>query len=199
MPRPQKTKTAILNAARDLCLAEGLSAVTMRAIAGEVGISATAIYRHYRDREAIINELIGHANREFSKYLVGPDSGWDRFVSIAHGYLRFYLEEPRLYELLFVTQNRPDVGSLPERVESPNFAYFVDAIAENMTSGLLRPDDPVEVAITCWAYFHGLTQLHRTGRFESSPRDLNDLFNRGLLLLLSGLASPEGLDRWSSQ
>ena len=52
-----RLRQKILNAARDLFAAQGYEAVTMREIARKIEYSPTAIYTHFQDKEALINEL----------------------------------------------------------------------------------------------------------------------------------------------
>src|SRR6218665_2559783 len=52
-----ETRQAILDAARELFVADGVEATTMRAIAARIGYTPTAIYHHFRDKDALIMEL----------------------------------------------------------------------------------------------------------------------------------------------
>ena len=53
----EEIRTRILDAARELFATEGYEAVTMRRIADRIEYSATAIYFHFRDKEALLQEL----------------------------------------------------------------------------------------------------------------------------------------------
>src|SRR5215470_5502817 len=62
----QELRTKILDAARELFAAEGYDAVTMRKIAERIEYSATAIYQHFEDKDALLQELCRHDFREFA-------------------------------------------------------------------------------------------------------------------------------------
>lgn len=51
-------RARILDSARALCDAEGLSALTMRRLGAELGVDSTAMYRHFRDKDALLSALI---------------------------------------------------------------------------------------------------------------------------------------------
>src|SRR4051794_20828632 len=59
-PERQETRDLILDAARAMFVRDGVEAVTMRAIAGRVGLTPTAIYHHFRDKHALLRELCAH-------------------------------------------------------------------------------------------------------------------------------------------
>ncbi len=63
------TEHDILAAARDLYLTHGLTGFSMRKVADAVGISATAIYRHFDGREALILAVVDEGFRRFGTYL----------------------------------------------------------------------------------------------------------------------------------
>ena len=72
----EETRTRILDAARELFAAEGYEAVTMRRIAERIEYSATAIYFHFKDKEALVKEL---CDVDFTSF--APNRS---FISFAH-------------------------------------------------------------------------------------------------------------------
>lgn len=63
------TRTRILNAARELYLEGGHRSVTMRGVAERVGVTATALYRQFDDKDALMNEVVDEGFRRFGRYL----------------------------------------------------------------------------------------------------------------------------------
>ena len=64
----QELRTKILDAARELFVSEGYEAVTMRKIAEKIEYSATAIYLHFADKDALVTELCRHDFRSFAAH-----------------------------------------------------------------------------------------------------------------------------------
>src|SRR5687768_2852915 len=113
------TRQHILSEARELFLKKGLSGVSMRAVADGVGVSATALYRHFNDKDALLASLLGEAFGTFGSYLgrcLGGSTPLERFRICGRGYVEFALDHPRDYELMFLT-NCDDLGFDHVRVE----------------------------------------------------------------------------------
>jgi len=93
-------KSRISLTAQELFLTEGVGGVSMRRIADRVGVSATAIYRHFRDKEAILEEIINAGLAILSNYLGPPLQAPDpfqRLKGLIDAYLRFAIEQPRYF------------------------------------------------------------------------------------------------------
>ena len=109
----------VLVAARRVLAREGPAAISMRTVAREAGITATAIYRHFADKDALLRTLIREQYEEFLAYLARvPADGRpiDRLMAAFDRYLDFALERPSGYELLFVAPHglgidRPETKS----------------------------------------------------------------------------------------
>src|SRR5712692_8044575 len=71
--RTEKLKTAVLDAARKLCFAEGVDGVSARKIAREVGCSATAIYLYYRNIDDVLHHLRMEGHALLAEYFRGVD------------------------------------------------------------------------------------------------------------------------------
>src|SRR5882762_4761232 len=104
IPISRPTQTRIFAAARQLFDQGGVEAVSMRRIAEKVGITPMAIYKHYPDKDALLNALMldGFAVWEARvEKIRGPEPlVWLQAVSEA--FLDFALSEPRRYEAAFL-------------------------------------------------------------------------------------------------
>ncbi len=180
---------AILGAARRLVDEEGLGALTMRRLGERLGVSATALYRHYRNKDEILELLVEAANEVLSRYLhraaSAPTAG-RRLRRTAREYACFALEEPEFYRILFLTTGRPRMDILPEESRSANFQTLLDRVraCSGRTAG-----DPVVVAISLWAHWHGLVAMYRAGRFGADPKKFLALFERSAEVFLRAIAS----------
>jgi AcrR family transcriptional regulator len=164
------SKLAILASARDIFLEHGLKAVTMRDVAAKSGISATAIYRHYQDKNELMAdvveegyELLGHY---FFQALEGKDP-LERLALTGRRYLDFAFQESRYYKIIFLSADVLDPARLPiDRHPSPGpaFQFLLDRIAECRREGLIRTDrDDFSVGLHLWAHCHGLAALYLSG------------------------------------
>lgn len=162
----------ILEAARDLFLVEGLDGLSMRKVAARVGVTAPAIYRHFRNKEALVMAMIDAGIEQFGRYLFrgieAPDAK-SRLLRTGEQYLLFAFECPRDYQLIFMSWDvlKPVCEGTRTKQgpnESPTFQFLMDRVAECIRTGLFRVDlDLFEVAISQWALCHGLATLYLKG------------------------------------
>lgn len=186
------THEKILRAAHKLFDSEGADAVTMRRVAESVGITPMAIYRHFANREALLKRLSDDsfegAARDWQSRTQDPDVR-KRLTALLEPYLDYALAHPHLFDHAFSIQ-RDDARRFPEDFRarrSPTLNLFADALAEGMRAGLLRQDDPWDVAMTLWAQAHGLIVLYRAGRFSYDETQFRQFYSASIGRLLDGI------------
>jgi AcrR family transcriptional regulator len=164
----QAARTQILDAARELFVAKGVEAVTMREIAKKIGYSATTIYLHFKDKEALIHALcltdFKRLGVELAEILQNPEPV-ARLVDLGAAYARFALAYPYHYRMMFMTEKPPH--ALQEDEIDPSWdAYKLlnDVVNEVYQAGYFLPeyDNPELIAQTVWAAIHGVCSLEIT-------------------------------------
>lgn len=186
------TQEKILRTAHELFDSEGADAVTMRRVAEAVGITAMAIYRHFPSRDALLKHLSDDSFNTVAGNWKAHASSRDplkRLMSIADSYLGYALTHPHLFDHAFSVR-RDDARKYPEDFRgglSPTFNVVVDAITEGMSKGVLRKDDPHDVAMTVWAHQHGLVALYRAGRFSYDEARFRTFYRKSLGRLIDGI------------
>jgi len=163
----EETKTRILDAARELFIAEGYDSVTMRRIAEKIEYSPTAIYFHFRDKETLLNELcaadfltLAHQFQKIGR-IADPI---ERLRKAGHAYVQFGIDNPNHYRLMFMTPKPGVGGDRPERgnPQEDAYAFLKHTVAEGIEQGRLHRDlrDVELVSQTIWAGVHGVISLH---------------------------------------
>ena len=186
------TAHKIATAARRLLDKEGTEAVTMRRVAEAVGITAMAIYRHYPDREALLNALADEGFQELAESLKGRRYSGDtetRLAKMADIYLDHALENPRLFELMFLTR-REGARQYPRDFKarrSPTATLMADLIAAGMADDEFRKDDPWEITFEMGAMSHGLIMLYLGGRLAATPTQFRALYRRSFRRYIHGI------------
>ncbi|MBV8979441.1 MAG: TetR/AcrR family transcriptional regulator [Acidimicrobiia bacterium] len=157
----------ILDAAERLLIETGSEeAVSIRRIAEAVGVTPPSIYLHFADKDelllAVCERQFGELHRVMEEAVVGVDDPVEQLYRRGKAYVRFGLDHPEQYRILFMraadhTMGGPDA----ERVRSASsFDHFVDAVARAVDSGALPKDsDPLVVALELWSVVHGITSL----------------------------------------
>ncbi len=187
------TTRRIFIAARRLLDKEGTEAVTMRRVAKAVGITPMAIYRHYRDQAALLNALVNEGFDELTARLTGKRfSGKleERLTQMAEIYLDHALENPRLFELMFL-KPREGARRYPQDFKAgaapPTANLMADAIREGIESGHFRKDNVWEMALEMGALSHGLIMLYLGGRLDMTPSRFRVLYRRSFRRYIYGI------------
>ena len=171
---------------------EGAEAVSMRRIAGLVGITPMAIYHHFPNRDALLRSVV---DKEFEQLLElirrvpGRRSFEGQMRHIMDSYLDYAFARPHIFDYVF-SKARPDARRFPEDFRarrSPTLNPIADAVAQWMSRRKLKRDDPWEIALELWAVAHGYVMLYRAGRFSLSRDDFKKLVQRSIKRLLNGL------------
>jgi len=179
------SRESIVEAARDLLAEGGLRALSMRAVAGRVGVSATAIYHYFENKEALVRGVVAAGFQRMESYLqnaagrFAPGSR-DRLYAFAEAYLRFALENREYFQVLFsLEMERPQ--SFEESPEGSGYRLLLENVARAIESGTIRRADPDLVAFHLWAYVHGLVSLLL--RYGTGPPQAADDVAAALRLL----------------
>lgn len=162
----EEIRTRILDAARELFAREGVDSVTMRRIADKIEYSPTAIYFHFRDKDALLAELCDHDFRNFAHIFVEiariPDPV-ERLRAAGFAYVEFGLRHPSHYRLMFMTP-KPWEGdeSTKGNPEEDAYAFLKGIVVELLATGRFRDELPQDVDLlsqTIWSAVHGVISL----------------------------------------
>lgn len=163
----------ILDHARHLLVADGYESMSMRRIARAVGCSATSIYLHFENKDALTHTLISEGmDRLFealSATVEAATAPAERLEALSKAYIRFGLDNPEYYEVMF--QLHPErMARYPAeeyRRARRNIDLFETALADGVADGSLRPPNPPGVASeVLWTALHGLVSLHLAKRVD---------------------------------
>ncbi|HEU0016377.1 MAG TPA: TetR/AcrR family transcriptional regulator [Longimicrobium sp.] len=157
-------KSRIVAAARALYTERGPDAVTMRAVADRVGVTATALYRHFRDKDAILQEVLGEGSRLIGSHLFAALEGAtaaDRLRATAAAYLAFAREQPQAYRAMFDPASTPDTPAGRQRGALGRF--IADRVREAAQEAANPALDVEGSALSLWAALHGHAALQHSG------------------------------------
>jgi AcrR family transcriptional regulator len=162
-------RRALLDEALATIRTDGLEALTLREIGVRVGVSRTALYRHFADKQALITAVATEGFRMLRERLVAAwaEGGRGPVASQAMGiaYVRFAVENPAHYRVMFsrFLDCEPKEPELAAEAGGA-FQALVDSIAVLQREGLVRGDDTVLVARFVWSVVHGVAMLAIDGQ-----------------------------------
>ena len=192
MPTHETTADRILRCARVLFERDGVQGVTMRRVADAAGVTPMAIYRHFRNREALLKRIGDDSFDAIARHWSARGRGGDvltRLIAVQRIYLDYALAHPHLFDQAF-SAARSDARRYPEDFQarrSPTLNVVADAVEDAMLAGVLRRDDVWEVTMTLWAHTHGLAALYRAGRFNLGEAAFRRFYDASVERLLAGL------------
>lgn len=164
----QAVRTAIMDAARELFIHQGVEAVTMRAVAQRVGYSATSLYLYFSDKEQLIRAVVDADVIKLAQSLKSTldiSDPLQRFLQFGQHYVQFALTNPNHYRMMFMTphpQCDPAFSSIEQdNPEQDAYAQLISVVTSAWHAGVFKPSltDPVLIAQTVWAAMHGLCAL----------------------------------------
>jgi AcrR family transcriptional regulator len=178
----------------------GHSDFTLRDLARRVGVSAAAPYAHFADKSALLAAIATtgfvRLNAALESAVANDADPADQFLHMGSAYVRFGMDHPALYKLMFASEELPAKhGDYPELQSAAETAFgLLTGLLERMQrQGFLRAGDPEADGLSVWAHVHGLTSLIITGRVECAGDPAPQAaaaVSSSLMTLLTGLRSP---------
>lgn len=162
-PRPQgDARSAILDAATAVFAEKGIDGISMRHIAGEIGVSATALYHHFDSKDALVAAACEAGFAEFGARLDAgrrtAASPLDALHALAGIYLDFALGQPMHYDVMMM-RPRTWAFTTDHDKDPESFAGLVGLMQACQDAGQLRQGDARESAHMVWAALHGTVSL----------------------------------------
>lgn len=156
----------------------GPDKISLRALAREVGVSQTAPYRHFDDKNALLAALAEDGYRRLTAATTldarAPGDAVERLYRSGLCYIRFAQEHPELYKLMFgpVIEQPLSYPALQE-AGSEAFNVILELVQAGIASGAFAEENPQLLAMSCWAMVHGIASLLIDGMYECSASNLN--------------------------
>lgn len=200
---------ALTTAATELARQGGPEAVVLREAARQVGVSATAAYRHFAGHGDLIHEvkercqtaLAEHMRAEVEAGEPVPDPRAEairRLRAIGWGYVRFALAEPGLFRTAFCRAESPRENAL-DMIESPAFAMLAQTLDDLTELGLIEPERRPYLEMAAWSSAHGLAVLIVDGPLGAIPAAERDAAVAHTIdTTIAGICGRAALDALSS-
>jgi AcrR family transcriptional regulator len=187
-------RRALLEEAARTIQHEGVGGLTLRAVGERLGVSRTALYRHFTDKSALLSAVAREGFRTLRLALV---AAWEQggggrrgFEAMGLAYVRFAVANPSHYRVMFggfLARPVPE----PELAEEASGAFqvLVDALVAQQRAGLVRDDDPLQLARLIWAMVHGIAMLAIDGLLPHKGGDAETLSAFAVERIRTGIAA----------
>lgn len=158
----------------------GADGLTLRGVGSALGVSRTALYRHFADKEALLAAVATEGFRLLREALL---VAWEQggrgaagFEAMGAAYVRFAIDHPSHYRVMF--GRFVESGKRDPELEAESEAAFValvDALTALQRDGLARTDDPLLQARFVWSVTHGIAMLVIDGQLRGCDDDATAL------------------------
>jgi AcrR family transcriptional regulator len=217
MPQPgsrrgRDLKATLLEHGIALAREGGPDAVSLRDVQRRAGVSNSAAYRHYADRDALLLAISDHASAQMAREMEEQMASAETAVAIAEpdpvetarrrararfratgsAYIAYAMAEPGLFAVAIHPGTRPDKAEPGADARGPGglgpYQLLVACVDELVTTGVLAPDRRALTDVAAWAAVHGLAVLLLDGPLsELGPDETQAAISRLLDLIDAGL------------
>jgi AcrR family transcriptional regulator len=168
------TKDRILSAARAVLESDGLDGLTIRRVAQRAELSPMALYRHFADKDALLNALMEDGLAAWEKMVRGirARDPLEWLETLGEVYLDFALTEAHRFDAAFFLP-APAARRFPDDFaagRSPVIAMVMARIDQAKSEGRLLDKPTLETALALAAFGQGFVSMHRARRFGSEKQ-----------------------------
>jgi AcrR family transcriptional regulator len=161
----EELRVLILQTAGDLFVEHGYNSFSMRKLAERIGYSPATLYLYFRDKDDLLFLVVDDAFSRFKRRLdeaaESSDDAWERLRRLGEAYVRFGLNNPAYYQLMFMwridylTEMRD--GKEVPKVQA--FEVLLHTVRDAMEKGALQAGVPETTSDMLWAMMHGIVSM----------------------------------------
>ena len=162
-------RRALLDAAVEILESDGVGALSLRAVARRAGVSATAPYHHFADKQALLAAVNAQSFEQLSDTMSQTASAAgdsiDRIVLLGIGYVNYATRNPQRFRLMFGAAVT-DTEAYEELAEMGRAAFSMigGAISHHLARVPPPAPEPATATLAAWSIVHGLATLLVDGR-----------------------------------
>jgi AcrR family transcriptional regulator len=202
--RHEKTRQAILDAARKIIASQGTEALSMRAIAQHIDYSPAGLYEYFDSKEEIVGAVCDQGHRRLTEYMLraDPDLPPDELLlQLGLAYIDFAERNPDFFLLMFTSSNTGVISGADAQEmldgmhkEGSSFPLLLRAMQRGVDEGVFKLQEGsgvLEMAFTAWAMVHGIAML-RIGNLRHFPGDFRAIGLEALRRIGAGFKADLG-------
>ena len=181
-PKAKFSKEEIIDAGLAILRERDISAVTAREIGNYLGSSARPIFTVFENMSEVLDGIENRAREIYSEYVKQGLQQSPAFKGVGQAYIRFAINEPKLFQLLFMRKLSGDIGVnkiLPEIDD--NYPAILKSITDEYP---VSTDDAVILYRHLWIYSHGIATLCATSMCRFTGEGIGNMLTEVFKALL---------------
>ena len=181
-PRAKFTKEEIIDAGLAILREKDISAVTAREIGKRLNSSARPIFTTFQNMNEVMDGIEEKAREIYTEYVQKGLKETIAFRGVGQAYILFAVKEPKLFQLLFMSKQKEDLGVnkiLPE-IDN-NYEAIVSSITDNYP---VSKDDAIVLYRHLWIYSHGIATLCATSMCKFTGEEIANMLTEVFKSLL---------------
>ena len=170
-------KNALIKAGVEILSKEGIEGLSLRKVAQKAGVSHSAPYSHFPDKQSLIAAISTEGfNQLYSELdaaiLANPKSPKKQLQQGARAYVQFALNNTDTFKIMFsgVLEKEKDYPAFVE-ISSKTFQRVVDAVQACQDAGVLHAASAEMMAVAVWGQLHGIISLAFEGQIPHTVLD----------------------------
>ena len=191
-PKAKFSRDEIVGAALAIVRDGGIQTLTARALGERLGSSARPVFTVFRNMEEVQDAVYGAAKALYKEYIERGLRETSAFGGVGRQYILFAIEEPKLFQLLFMAEQEhiPGLGEVLMLIDE---SY--DKILSSVETGYgLTGDSAKKLYRHMWIYSHGIASLCATGMCHFSGEEINRMMAEVCRSLIKKIKEDGGND-----
>lgn len=170
-------KNALIKAGVEILSKEGVGGVSLRKVAKRAGVSHSAPYAHFKDRQSLIAAISTEGFRQLyteldTAVLAHADDPKEQLVEAAWAYVQFAMNNTDTFKIMFsgLLEKEKDYPSFVE-ISGQTFDRVVEIVRVCQDAGVLPAAPSDLVAVSVWGQVHGIVSLALEGQITHRVLD----------------------------
>ena len=189
------SRSAIVAAARDMIIENGHEALSLRPLAGRLGVTAAAIYVYVDDKHDLLRTVAVEQYNHLAKMYAAIETNepLEKIREIGRIYVAYAMNNPELFQVMFLFPPLlgDDFGE-DDVVWRQAFEIAEKAVGQAIVEGKLADNDPVELSLAIWAAVHGVAMFNLTNTLTHPGGSRGDYAGKMVDTVLTGLLNGLG-------
>ncbi len=189
-PKAKFSKEQIVSAALDIIREDGASELTARALAKKLGSSACPIFTVFDNMEDVMRETVKAAYRLYDGYITEGLKDTPAFKGVGMQYIAFAIKEPKLFQLLFMTEKeqKPTLENVLPTIDN-NYPIILSSVKTYGLSDM----NAERIYKHLWVYSHGIAVLCATRLCSLTMEEIGNMLTEIFIALLKEVKAGEKL------